>query len=650
MKRHVLLALIPIALTISGCSGDGEPVGTVGPTTTTAPCCAEAAQTSEKPAAEIPDPVYLENPLSYWVEQAGAAEPEDRDKTVEALALALSDEAPEIRVAAADALASFGPDAEAAAEALAGQLGHLSPWVRVAAMETLTGIGARAVPVLIDTFQNGVGGERIRAALVIGAIGTDAQQAVGVFEQAIQDESEDEGMRSRVASILALIDPNAQPATDGAGGALATFDPTMATTETRIAPLGQPGDWPQFHGPRRDAMSAETGLLKEWPEDGPELSWQLNGLGRGYSTVAISEGKILTMGDRTPEGRDESQFVVAYDLATREELWATRVGPPHENGGPRCTPTVDGEVLYVLGTDGDLLCVETETGTILWQKNLQKDFDGQMMSRWKYSESPLIDGDKLICTPGGNEAAIVALDKTNGRVIWASVLPDFGADGKDAAGKDGAGYSSPVVAEIAGVRQYVQMCGRGTVGVDAASGRFLWGYNRIANTIANITMPVVRGDYVFVTTAYGTGAALLKITRDGDTFAAEEVYFLGGKQFENQHGGVILLGDHLYGGSGSNKGEPTCLELSTGKIAWSEKAPERGSAAVVYADGHLIFRYDRGLVALIEATPEAYRLKSSFTPIMADGPGWAHPVVHNGRLYLRHDDLLLCYDLRANGS
>jgi len=645
MTRHILLALISIAVTISGCGGTGEPSGAT-PSTTTAPCCADQSATAEVPTADTPDPVYLDHSLSYWVEQAGDAEPQDRDKTIEALALALSDEVPEVRVAAADALGLFGTDAEPAAEALTGQLGHISPWVRVAAMETLTGIGAKAVPALVDTFQNGVGAERIRAMLVIGSIGLDAQAAVGPLKQAIDDESEDEGIRSRAASILAVIDPSAQSDANASGGTLATFDPTNAA-ETKLTPLGSPGDWPQFHGPLRDSISTETGLLPQWPEDGPELLWQIDGLGRGFSTVAISQGKILTMGDRTPEGEDAAQFVMAYDLATQKELWATRVGPPNEAGdaGPRCTPTVDGEVLYALGTEGDLLCVETETGTLLWQKNLVEDFGGQMMSGWKYSESPLIDGDKLICTPGGPEAAIVALNKKNGEVIWKSVLPDFGE-----GGKDGAGYSSPVVAEIAGVRQYVQICGRGAVGVDAEAGRFLWGYNRIANSIANITMPVVRGDYVFVTTAYGTGAALLKITPDGDTFKAEEVHFVKGRQFENHHGGVVLLGDHIYGGSGTNKGNPICLELATGNIAWSEKSPGRGSAAVVYADGNLIFRYDRGRVALIEATPDGYHLKSSFMPILAEGPAWAHPVVHDGRLYLRHDDLLLCYDLRANGS
>jgi hypothetical protein len=221
-------------------------------------------------------------------------------------------------------------------------------------------------------------------------------------------------------------------------------------------------------------------------------------------------------------------------------------------------------------------------------------------------------------------------------------MPDIGPKGLD-----GAGYSSAVAANIAGVRQYVQMLGRGTIGVEADTGRFLWGYNQIANTVANITTPVVRGNYVFVTTAYSTGAALLRIARNGDDLEAREVYFLGPRDFQNHHGGVVLVGDHIFGGHGPNKGFPTCIELSTGKVLWKERSPALGSAAVLYADGNLVFRYDRGEVVLIEASPEELRIKGQFAPPTGEGPAWSHPVIHEGKLYLRHADLLLCYDLRS---
>jgi outer membrane protein assembly factor BamB len=395
-------------------------------------------------------------------------------------------------------------------------------------------------------------------------------------------------------------------------------------------------DWPQFHGSNRDALCQETGLLGQWPEGGPELVWKLEGLGKGYSTISIAGGKFYTMGDR-----DDAQFVIAYDLAGRKELWATRIGPTHSDG-PRCTPTVDGDLLYAIGTDGDLACLATATGKVVWKKNFAEDFGGKMMSVWKFSESPLVDGDKLVCTPGGKEATLVALNKKTGELIWKCGVPSLGD-----RGKDGAGYSSMVVAEIDGVRQYVQLLGRGVVGVAADSGKFLWGYNRIANSVANITTPIVQGNYVFATTSYKTGAALLKIVRDGDQFKAEEVWYHPYSEFANHHGGMVLVDGHLYGGEGQNKGNPTCLEFATGKICWKPDAPAKGSAAVLYADGRLYFRYDSGTVILAEATPEGFHVKGSFKTPVKTGPGWPHPVIHDGKLYLRDNNVLMCYNIRA---
>ncbi len=400
-------------------------------------------------------------------------------------------------------------------------------------------------------------------------------------------------------------------------------------------------DWPQFRGPLRDGKCQETGLLKEWPEGGPKLLWQMNGLGKGYSTLAIVGDKFYTMGDRKGEDGAESQFVLAFDLASRKELWATRIGPPHSDG-PRCTPTVDGDRLYVVGTDGDLACLETATGKIVWQKNFAKDFGGKMMSVWKFSESPLVDGEQVVCTPGGPKAALVALNKASGDVIWKCELPDIGD-----RGKDGAGYCSMVAADIEGVRQYVQILGRGAVGVDAKTGKFLWGYNRIANQVANITTPLVRDNHVFVTTSYTTGAALLKIVKDGDGFKAEEVYYLSPRDFENHHGGVVLVEDCIYGGDGRNNGTLTCIDFMTGKIRWKKKPLGKRSAAVLYADGNIIFRYEDGLVALIEATPKEFRVKGTLKSAVVNGPAWPYPVIHDGKLYLRAHDTLMCYDAKG---
>ena len=402
-------------------------------------------------------------------------------------------------------------------------------------------------------------------------------------------------------------------------------------------------DWPQFRGPNRDGKCTETGLLKTWPEGGPKLLWKLEGLGRGFSTISIVGGKFYTMGDRTPAGEEEGQFVLAYDLKTRKELWATRIGPPHPggDGGPRSTPTVDGDLLYVVGTDGDLACLETATGKIVWHKNFEKDFGGRMMSMWKYSESPLVDGEKLVCTPGGKQAMIVALNKKTGETIWKCAVPPLGN-----RGKEGAGYCSMIVAEIDGVRQYVQIIGRGAVGVDAETGKFLWGYNKIANSVANIPTPVVQDGYVFVTTSYETGSALLKPTRRGSQWDAGEVYFLKYRDFENHHGGIVLVGDHVYGGSGRNSGKLVCVDFKTGKIAWSQPPVGRGSAALLYADGNLIYRYEDGTMALVEANPKEFKLRGTFKTAVVLGKSWPYPVIHDGKLYLRDQDVLMCYDDR----
>jgi len=402
-------------------------------------------------------------------------------------------------------------------------------------------------------------------------------------------------------------------------------------------------DWPQWRGPNRDGICRETGLLKSWPQEGPKIAFELTGLGKGYSSVAIVEGKLYTMGDVEVESKN-AQCVLAYDLSTHNRLWAAPVGPPHDDGGPRCTPTVDGGLVYAVGTSGDVVCLDAATGSLRWSRNLQKDLDGKNPG-WKYSESPLVDGDKLVCTPGGRDAVMVALDKKTGEVLWKCSMPDIGGKGKDEAG-----YSSIVPTTAASVAQYVQLTNKGVIGVAAKDGKFLWGYNKVANDVANISTPVVCGDYVFCSTAYNTGSALLKLTAANEGVNAEEVYFLDAKTFQSHHGGFVQVGDYIYGGHGHGQGKPTCIELKTGKIVWQQDQPGGGSAAVLYADGHLYFRYQDDTMALIEASPEKYNLKGTFKlpkrPGM-DGEGWAHPVIVDGKLYVRHGDVLFAFDIKG---
>ena len=398
--------------------------------------------------------------------------------------------------------------------------------------------------------------------------------------------------------------------------------------------------WPQWRGPNRDGVSTETGLLQSWKVGGPTVAWRATGLGTGYSSVAIAGGRIFTMGDV-----GGSQQLIAINAADGKRLWMARVGAPwvDQMGGPRGTPTVDGDLVYALGTEGDLICAEAATGKERWRRNLPADFGGQMMSMWKWSESPLVDGDRVVVTPGARAAGIVALDKRTGKDVWRSSIPEIGAKGKD-----GAAYSSIVISQGGGVRQYVQLMGRGLVGVRASDGKYLWGYNRVANDTANIPTPIVRGDLVFTSTGYQTGAALLRLVPAGGGVEAREVYFLEPRTFQNHHGGMVLVGDHIYAGHGHNKGFPIAIELQTGKVVWGGNIRNAGtgSAAVAYADGQLYFRYQNGEVILIEATPAGYKEKGSLTIPGVSGPSWPHPVITGGRLYLREQDTLLAYDVK----
>jgi outer membrane protein assembly factor BamB len=405
-------------------------------------------------------------------------------------------------------------------------------------------------------------------------------------------------------------------------------------------PKAAPGEWPGFRGPNRDGISKETGLLQSWPASGPPLAWKATGLGEGYSSVSVAGGRIFTLGDISG-----SQMLIAKSAADGKTLWTTKVGPPwsDERGGPRGTPTVDGDSVYAVGTEGDLVAVEAATGKERWRKSLPKDFGGQVMSMWKWSESPLVDGDRVVVTPGAKGAGLVALKKADGSEIWRTALPDLGTKGKD-----GAGYSSIVIGAGGGVRQYVQLMGRGLVGVDSSSGKLLWNYNKIANDVANISAPLVSGDLVFASTAYSTGSSLLKITKTASGLEASEVYFLDAKTLQNHHGGLVLVDGKVYAGHGQNKGLPICVEMATGKVLWGGdiRNAGSGSAAVVYADGNLIFRYENGTVILIEATPAGYREKGSFQIPDVKGPSWPYPVVAGGKLYLREADNLYCYDVR----
>jgi hypothetical protein len=399
-------------------------------------------------------------------------------------------------------------------------------------------------------------------------------------------------------------------------------------------------DWPQFRGPKRDAVSTETGLLKEWPKDGPELVWKSEFVGRGMASVAVVGDRVFTTGD---DNKGKSSFVYALDRKTGKQLWAAKLGKPGGNTaeGTRGTPTVDGELLYAIGQHGELVCLKAASGEEVWRKDLKKDFKGEV-GGWQYCESPLVDGDHLICTPGGSQAAIVALNKKTGELVWSS---DFA---------ETAGYSSMVVTEAGGVRQYVQLLRHGIASVSAKDGKLLWRYQaepkkgKFYENTANIPSPVVLGEYVYCAAGYGRGAGLVKLSKDGDAVKAEEVYFKD--NLTNKHGGVVVVGDYAYSDRDEGGGVQ-CVEWKTGKVVWkTDKDKEgSGSAAIIYADGHLYVHYANGYVALVAADPtmKTYAEKSCFKLANGDHNSWSHPVVVGGRLYVREKETVWCYDVKA---
>ena len=385
--------------------------------------------------------------------------------------------------------------------------------------------------------------------------------------------------------------------------------------------LAQPGaNWPQWRGPNRDGVSKETGLLKQWPAEGPPLVWKATGAGNGYSTVSIADGRLYTMGLRA-----EREFIIAFDIANGKEVWATPHGGAYRNNrgdGPRGTPTVDGNRVYALGGNGDLSVVDARTGKIVWTKNVLTEFGGSNIG-WGISESPLVIGNKVLVNAGGPNASIVALNKDNGSVIWKSQ-------------SDEAGYSSAIPLQVNGGTQVVFFTAERALGLDINDGRLLWEYRSPSNRTANVATPIARGNRVFISSDYGTGGGLVEIKADGK---AQEIYFT--KDMRNHHSSSVLVGDYLYGFSSSTL---TAMRFDTGEIAWRDRSVGKGS--LVYADGNLYCFSENGVVGLVEATPAGYREKGRFRIQQGSLPTWTHPVVVGGRLYLRDQDTIYAFDVK----
>ena len=390
-------------------------------------------------------------------------------------------------------------------------------------------------------------------------------------------------------------------------------------------------DWPQFRGPDRNDISQETGLLKAWPAGGPKLAWRTTGLGGGLSGVSVAAGRVYTMGEDA-----ERCYVRALDETTGRLLWSAKVGAiggGQQYHGPRCTPSVDGNLLFALGQFGDLVCVEWATGKEVWRVNLEKDLGGKMKSGWGYSESPLVDGDQVICSPGGAKGVLVALQIKTGKIIWRS-----------AEWTDKAAYSSVVAATVCGMRQYVQLTGASVGGVNPADGKLLWKAARPGKT-AVISTPVIDGDFVYVTSGYDVGCNLFHVEKTGGKLTGREVY--ANKEIKNHHGGVVKIGDHVFGFS--DGAGWVWQDLKTGKPVLVGEQRKLGKGSLTVADGMLYLRLEsgKGTVVLLDSTPTGWNENGRFDqPDRSDKNSWPHPVVANGRLYLRDQDVLLAYDVK----
>ncbi len=412
----------------------------------------------------------------------------------------------------------------------------------------------------------------------------------------------------------------------------ATTSPSMSKPASPTGSFQANGSnpWPQFRGPKRDGRSTETGLLKQWPSGGPRLLWKARGLGSGYSSVSVAGGMVLTMGDSS----GGNSQVHAIDEATGNKIWSSsRVGKTGGNyDGTKSTPAIDlanGKV-YALGQFGDLVCLNTSDGSEVWRKNMQSDFGGSV-GGWNYSESPLLDGDRVVVSPGGRQGVVVALNTASGSTLWQS--RQF-AEKMD--------YVSLVPSTVGGRPNYIQMTQQTLAAVDAQSGNLVWRIPRAGKT-AVIPSPVVYNNIVFVTSGYGVGCNAFQINSQGGRLTTRKLY--ENRELANHHGGIVLVDKYVYGHS--DRGGWKCMDVTNGRVVWANNGVGKG--AVVYADGHLICRSERnaGEIALVEASPNGYREKGRFAqPDRSRKNSWAHPVVANRKLFLRDQDILLCYDLK----
>ena len=391
-------------------------------------------------------------------------------------------------------------------------------------------------------------------------------------------------------------------------------------------PSAASADWPQWRGPDRNGIAKETGLLKAWPAAGPTVVWSIANIGEGYGSISIKGDRIFVQGVK-----DKQSSVFCLNRADGKIVWVAALGArlgQDRGPGPRGTPTVDGEQLYALAENGELACLKATDGSIVWRRNILKDFGGRN-PKWLISESPLVEANNVIVTPGGEGASIVALDKLTGKTVW-----------KTNELSDEAGYSSCLAVDIQGVRTIVGFTGNAGVGVRASDGKLMWRYEKVSNRTANITTPVFYDNKVFYTSGYDTGCALLSVKAQGGEVKADEIYF--NREMMNHHGGVVLIDGYVYG---FNNSILSCVEFATGKTVWRDRSVGKGT--LTFADGHLYLLSENNVAGLAEATPAGYKETGRFQIADQGWPSWAHPVVCAGKFYIRNQGTLTCYDVKA---
>ncbi len=387
--------------------------------------------------------------------------------------------------------------------------------------------------------------------------------------------------------------------------------------------------WPRFHGPNGDNLSTETGLLKAWPEEGPDLAWSTKGIGHGFSSVSIADGMIYTDGNV-----DEKTMITALDMDGKI-LWQVDNGGAWtgSQAGTRGTPTIDGDRLYHESPLGQLVCLDAESGKQVWTLNILEEFGAENI-RWALAESVVIDGDHVICCPGGPNASVVALDKKTGDTVWTARSTG-----------EKAGYATPTLAECGGLRIILTMNAKALIGVNADTGEFLFRHGHETSYDVNATTPIYHDGQIFITSGYGSGSEMLKLNVQGQKASVERLWQV--KELDNHHGGVLLLDGYLYGSDSKDRENKwICLNWDTGEVMYSESGVGKGS--LTYADGMLYTLSENRQMGLVEATPTGHAVISQFElPSGGSGKSWAHPVICGGRLYLRHSDQLSAYKVSA---